>query len=164
MSQSSNDVIPAFFYRFEGLSLVAGNKSAGFTALLSTQLLIRLRHLPIGAEWHARLQAEIQARLANAKLLPKNLIRKGGIVFVDGTWCPLCFMTDPAFGASIGAAPGDVERLLRDDALEWIGPAVAYTAHNTDTPSQALALVIMVETWGEFVRDFLLLEGYPLDC
>lgn len=145
-----------FFHRIEGLCLTPGNKSAGFDALVSTEVLTRLRATPADAQWQENLAVTVRERVLNANLLSPNLVERSGIVLVANTLCPRFFVTDPGLGGSIGADPNEIERLGRDDALTWIGPSVAYTPHNVDTPAQALALLIMVETWAEVARSFLL--------
>jgi hypothetical protein len=152
--------VPDFFYRIEGLSLVPGNKTAGFVAVVSTEVLKRLREKPISPEKHALLLERMRERILNAKLLPKKYLGRCGVVLEADTFCPRCFITDPAFGGSIGANPDDLSRLTRPDGLEWIGPTLDFTPHNVDVPSQALALLVMFETWAEMARNVLYLEKF----
>lgn len=156
MNPSSACPVPEFFHRIEGLCLTPGNKTAGFDALISTQVLKRLQALPIDSKTQDALLAMMRERVLVAGLLPRELSKRCGVVLVKGTLCPRFFVTDPTLGGSVGADPNELERLQREDAEEWIGPVVAYTAHNVDTSHQALALLVMVETWVEFVRSYLL--------
>lgn len=156
MTAPGPQAAPEFFHRIEGLCLTPGNKTAGFDALVSTEVLIRLSTTPADPQWQENLAATVRERVLNANLLARNLVEHSGIVLIAGTLCPRFFVTDPGLGGSVGADPNELERLGRDDALAWIGPSVAYTPHNVDTPAQALALLIMVETWAEVARSFLL--------
>lgn len=153
---SAVEQVPEFLHRIEGLSLTPGNKTAGFDALISTEVLKRLRELPVDSKVQAELLATMRERVLTADLLPRELADRCGVVLVEGTLCPRFFVTDPTLGGSVGADPNELERLERDDAVEWIGPTMAYTPHNVDTPAQALALLVMVETWAEFARVHLL--------
>lgn len=156
MSLPSACPVPEFLHRIEGLCLTPGNKTAGFDALISTQVLKRLQALPVDSKTQEDLLTTMRERVLVANLLPRKLSERCGVVLVNGTLCPRFFVTDPALGGSVGADPNEIERLFRDDAEEWLGPVVAYTAHNVDTPAQALALLVMVETWVEFARSYLL--------
>jgi len=49
---------------------------------------------------------------------------------------------------------------LADDALERLGPTLDYTPHNCDAPVQAIALIIMVQTWAEWAHHRLSVQGY----
>lgn len=148
--------VPEFLHRIEGLCLTPGNKTAGFDALISTQVLKQLLALPVDSRLQEDLLTTMRERVLVADLLPRELAERCGVVLVTGTLCPRFFVTDPALGGSVGADPNEIERLPRDDAEEWIGPVVVYTAHNVDTAAQALALLVMVETWVEFTRSYLL--------
>jgi hypothetical protein len=152
--------VPEFFSRIEGLSLTPGNKSAGFNAVVSTDVLKRLREMQISEEQHTHLLMRMRERILNAKLLPKKQLGRCGVVLDNGSWCPRCFITDPAFGGSIGADPSELERLRAQDAMEWIGSTMTYTPHNVDVPSAALALLVMFETWAEMARLQLLMEKF----
>lgn len=143
--------VPEFFHRFDGLGLAPGNKTAGFDLVVSTEVLQRLQNLPVAPAAYAHLFQQIQERLRNSGLLSSAELERVLIAFVPGTWCPRYFATGRE-GASVGADPSELERLPARDALEWIGPTLAYTPHNVDSPMQALALVIMVETWAEQAR------------
>jgi hypothetical protein len=143
--------VPEFFHRFDGLGLVPGNKTAGFDVMVSTEILQRLQNLAISPAAHEHLLQEMRGRLSNAKLLSAAELDRFLVAFVPGTWCPRYFATGRE-GASVGADPSELERLPARDALEWIGPTLAYTPHNVDSPVQALALVVMVETWAEQAR------------
>lgn len=146
--------VPEFFHRFDGLRLTPGNKTAGFDAVVSTEVLKRLREQPMTEAASTQLLEQIRERVSNAGLLAESELARCGVGFVEGSWCPRFFATGPE-GASIGAVPSELERLLACDALDWIGPTLSYSPHNVDSPAQALALVVIVETWAEQARFML---------
>lgn len=58
------------------------------------------------------------------------------------------------FGGSIGAFPQEMERLgyYENEGEDY---DIRYVPHNVDTPNQAMALLIMVETWAEWACGIL---------
>lgn len=145
-----------FFYRFEGLNLMPGSKTAGFVALISTDALQKLRTVTVSDPEYQGLVMQARERLARAGLLPKKVLARCGIALVDRTACPLLFTTDPMVGGSIGANPDELEQVQASDVLERLGDAIWYTPHNVDSPAQALALMVLFETWAEWARGKLL--------
>jgi hypothetical protein len=141
-----------FFYGFEGLSLNPGNKTAGFNAFVSTPVMQMLVNTPAELKVYTELMEMTHRRLQLAKLMPAKVVTRAAIGMVDRSMCPRFFSTDPVFGGSVGAEPGEIERLPRADALEWIGPSLTFSPHNVDSSNQALALMLMVQTWSEWVR------------
>jgi hypothetical protein len=143
---------PDFFTRVDGLSLVPGNKTAGFVGVVSTEALRILREIPVGNDEVVALLTRMRERLLNAKLIPKRALNGSGVSLLAGSACPRFFVTDPTFGGSIGADPDDLDRLDKPEAFDYIGPTTDYTPHNVDTPAQALALLVMFETWAEWAH------------
>lgn len=142
-----------FFYRIDHLGLHPGNKTAGFVALVSTEMLMALRAIPVSKASYDNLIQEMQDRLARTSLLTPKSIASCGVALLDNSACPRFFTADPMFGGSIGANPEDLLKLTRPDAVEWLGSSLAYTPHNVDLPDQALALVILFQTWAEWARE-----------
>jgi len=151
-----------FFYSIMGFNLNAGNKAAGFVLKLSTRALQQLRHVPVTVEQQLELIHRAQERIGRAGVLSKRLRESCTIALVKNSGCPLAFITDPSFGASIGGNPDDLDMLTRPDAVDWLGPVTYFTPHNCDAPKQALALFILVETWAEWAHGQLLLRGANL--
>jgi hypothetical protein len=60
----------------------------------------------------------------------------------------------------LAVTPEQLAQLLADDALERLGPTLDYTPHNCDAPVQAIALIIMVQTWAEWAHHRLSVQGY----
>jgi len=152
-----------FFYRFDGLGLVPGNKAAGFVAYLDTSVLQRLRAIPMTGEEYQTLTVEMHARVQRSGLVKKSQVSCCGFALVPDTACPLMFTTDPVFGASVGADPNELLHLSEVNPLAWLGPTVAYTPHNADTPAQALVLMVLVATWGEWAFNRLALLALEKD-
>lgn len=144
-------------YRFNGFDLVSGNKAAGFGVSLPTDMLGALAQIKVSEDRVVTLHRMIQDRLANAKLLPKPVIRECGVLLLDASACPRAFVADPVFGASIGADPGTLLRIRDGEGVESFGPEIEYTPHNTDSAKQALALAIIVATWAEWANHELLM-------
>jgi hypothetical protein len=150
-----------FFYRFDGLSLVSGNKTAGFCVQVSTAAMKVLAKVAIDPEEHERLVVQMRERLDRAQLMPKTLRHSAGVSMLENTACPRFFTTDSMFGGSLGANPEELGWLLSKDNVEdWVGPSFSFTPHNVDSAKQAMTLVLLVETWGEWAYDKLQLAGY----
>lgn len=105
--------------------------------------------------------------------MSKKAVGSASIGFYGDTGCPRFFVADPMFGGSIGANPETFSRLLRHDALEWLGPTVDFTPHNVDTPKTALALMLLAQTWAEWALSELSMRAkeladiptlVPFDC
>lgn len=139
-----------FFYRFDGLDLIPGNKTAGFAMLLDSVAFVRLGELKCSEEQQARVNEEARARVLRAQLISKRYVEACGIVFFEDTACPRYFVSDAAFGASLGCDPENFGRMQHPEALSWLRTYVEYTPHNTDSPKQALALLVLAQTWAEW--------------
>lgn len=142
-----------FFYRFDGLDLVSGNKTAGFRVEMSTATLKALSKVTVSAEDYQALVSQMRERLERANLLPKSLRRHSGVTLLDATAVPRIFTTDPMLGGSLGANPEELAWLRdKDNYAEWLGDSLSYTPHNVDAARQALTLVILVQTWAEWAH------------
>lgn len=140
-----------FFYRFDGLSLVAGNKSSGFDFLVKTETLRQLLNATAIKDLQARTVTEARARIERAGLLPKRSLERAGIIFWKETMVPRIFHCDAVFGGSLSADPATFERLAMEDATLQLSHEVCYSPHNVDTPKSAMALMVMAQTWSEHV-------------
>ncbi len=138
-----------FFYRFEGLSLVPGNKTAGFDFVLASPALLTASRLEMSPEARSRLHASVLERLRHARLASRTDTRHLGILFHGSSWAPRAFSEDAVFGGSLGADPETFGWLERENGLAWLGEEVRYTPHNVDTPRQALRLMLLVQAWAE---------------
>lgn len=145
----------AFFYRFDGLSLVEGNKTAGFDLTIDSRALLALSHIKVEQAQQLRVIEDAKERIARAKLLPKSLLKGASIMYWEDTLVPRFFQGDPTFGGSIGADPETFSRLTRPDAMQWLMDEVRYSPHNIDTAKMALALVVLAQTWGEYASHLL---------
>lgn len=143
------------FYRFDGLSLTPGNKTAGFTAQIRLDAL-RAFLVPVSEEDRQRLMADIEQRLTHAGLIPTESLRYLRVMFHESTAVPRAFIVDPMFGGSIGADPDGLSKALaaEDPSDRW--PLIDYTPHNLDHPQQALALVVMVTAWADWATTLAL--------
>ncbi|HDR9103420.1 TPA: hypothetical protein QDB04_000140 [Burkholderia vietnamiensis] len=152
---------PEFFYRVDHFDLTPGWKAAGFFLTVSTDALRRLREVAVSAEEYQALSMKAIERVARAKVLPKTKRGLSGcrMSLVEHSGCPLSFSTDPVFGASLCGDPDKLGRITQADALEVLGPSLDYTPHNCDAPAQALALMILVQTWGEWAYGKLLVQA-----
>lgn len=139
-----------FFYRFEGLDLSPGNKTAGFVMLLAPEALLKLARTPLTRAQQDEINEDARQRLLRAGLVSKRALPSSGIVFYEQTACARYFKTDPMFGASIGCDPVNFSKAQAPDALERLGSVVEYTPHNTDTAKQAMALWVLAQTWTEW--------------
>lgn len=144
-----------FFHRMEGMNLVEGNKTAGWTFVVDSRALLALMYIKVTPEVQARITADAKARIERAKLLPKIMLKSAGIVFWKDTLVPRVFQGDPMLGGSIGADPETFGRLERPDALMWLLDETEYTAHNTDTAKMALSLAVLATTWSEYASSYL---------
>ncbi len=140
-----------FFYRFEGLSLTPGNKTAGFDFVVATRALVAASRLEMTGDERARLQTAVVERLRHAKLASRTDTRHLGILFHGNSWAPRAFSEDAVFGGSLGADPETFGRLSNEDVLEWLGEDVRFTPHNVDAPRQALRLLLLAQAWAEAV-------------
>lgn len=145
----------AFFYRFEGLSLINGNKCAGFEFLVSTETLQVLQGIRVAPEAQARLVDEAKERISRAGLVPKRSLARAGILFWKSTLVPRIIHCDAAFGGSIAADPETYDRLASADAVSRIGKEVCYSPHNVDTAKTSLALMVLAQTWTEWAASHL---------
>lgn len=146
----------AFFHRIESLSLVSGNKTSGFVLVVSADAARRLQKIKFTEQEYAFLQSAMKGRVLQSKLLPKKAIGNIGLQPWSGSACPLSFIIDPMFGGSIGSFLQELEQLGyydKEDGEEDYD--IRYVPHNVDTPNQALALLIMVETWAEWACGLL---------
>lgn len=142
-----------FFYRFDGLDLISGNKTAGFCVEMSTDTLKALSTVAVSTEDYQALIVQMRERLERAELLPRSLRRHSGVTLLDGTAVPRMFTTDPMLGGSLGANPEDLARLRdKDNYQDWLGDSLSYTPHNVDAAKQALTLVVLVQTWAEWAH------------
>ncbi len=141
-----------FFYRFEGLDLIPGNKTAGFVLQLEPRAFAALCAVSVTPGAQELVNERARERLCRAGLQGKRSARNSAIVFLGESACPRYFMTDPMFGASIGCDPESFSRASQPESLEWLGPYVEYTPHNTDTPKQALTLLVLAQTWAEWAQ------------
>lgn len=148
-----------FFYRIDGLNLIPGNKSAGFVVHIATDAMLKLRKVQVTTEMHQALIMDMRERVARADILSSKLASGVGANLFDGSACPSYFTTHPMFGGSVGADPNDISHLSKVDAPDWLGKVMTFTPHNVDSPKQALALMIIVETWGEWAHALLSLAG-----
>lgn len=146
----------AFFCRFDNLSLVNGNKTAGFDFIVSTEALQALINLSVSTETQAIIDLEAKARIRRAGLLPSRSISRVGIIFWESTLVPRVFHCDAVFGGSICADPETYDRLhRRKNSVDLIGDEVCYSPHNVDTTKSALALMVMAQTWSEYASAHL---------
>ncbi len=144
-----------FFYRFVGMNLTPGNKSAGFVLEVATQALLDLSRLPVTQEEQFKVLERARERIVNAGLMGKRAVKNVCLRFHELTGCPRFFFTDDMFGGSIGADPETFGRFERKDVLDYLGPSVDYTPHNVDTPKQALVLMLLAQTWAEWAHSVL---------
>lgn len=149
-----------FFYRIDGLSLAAGNKSAGFSVEVRVKTLLELSKTPMDPKIHESLMEQMRERILNAGVLPKRIVQHCGFALRKGSCVPLMFTTHPAFGSSLCGDPNFLEALSDIDDKEFSDvlavyddlddTSISYTPHNVDSPGHALALLIMFETWAEW--------------
>lgn len=144
-----------FFYRMHGLDLMPGNKSAGFVLSVDTAALHELTHIDVSLDDQDRLVDRARERAARAQLGSKALRESMGLWFLGDTPVPRVFSTHPSFGGSLGADPETFSRLKGAGSVEFIGPEVDYTPHNVDRPVDAMLLMMLAQTWGEWATDLL---------
>lgn len=148
------------FYRFDGLSLIPGNKTAGFTAQIRLDAL-RTFLVPADDDDRERLMQDIEQRLMHAGLIPVNSLRYLRVMFHEGTAVPRAFVVDPMFGGSLGADPNELSKALTTADPSELWPLIEYTPHNLDQPQQALALVVMVTAWADWATGLALQHQRP---
>lgn len=153
-----------FFTRIDGLSLEPGNKTAGFTLCVSVSQMRELCKICVTSEERNWLQAQVHLRLKRAELLPEELLKGSGVLFCENTAVPRCFILDPCFGGSIGIEPSLLEFLPNDELADALGTECYYYPHNVDSPREALALLVVIQTWSEWAWGKLLTSiksGHP---
>lgn len=148
-----------FFSRIEGLDLTPGSKQAGFVLVLSGEAAVRLRSIKPSERSVSELHAMVANRLANAGVVSKTVQQSCRVVLAEGSAFPLVIMTS-SIGGSLGLGGEEVRRLAEPDAHEWVGPVVELTPHNVDTPKDALALLVMAQTWAEWAYSTMLVDDY----
>lgn len=146
-------MIPDCFYRIDGLNLFTGGKAAGFYIMLSTSAAITLRQIPVSTDEYQRVMVDARERVTRANLMSKKMLSRCGFQLHDQSACPALFVTDPAFGGSIAAEPEDLRRLEALDPESALGPMIALTPHNVDSPAQAMVLLILFTAWAEWAYD-----------
>lgn len=152
-----------FFHRLEGLTLLAGNKTSGFSLILDAAAAQEMANQPVKPSWLTSLQETIEKRVARSGLVNKEDPVRYGVELFQDSLCPAYFYTDKAFGGSVGADPTDQGRLLEGESgLSYIGPFFDYTPHNVDMPSQAMLLMLMIETWAEWAYNCMTISGKVL--
>jgi hypothetical protein len=145
-----------FFYRYNCLSLAAGNKTSGFEFVISTEALNHLMGVPFSAAQYSRFQDVLQERVKAMGLRPARLFKDCHVLFFGETLCPRVFIQDAVMGGSLGLSyPDDLSHLDKPDYRERVGDSLRYTPHNVDLPQQALALMVITETWAEFAHLYL---------
>jgi hypothetical protein len=154
-----------FFYRIDHCHLIPGNKTSGFILYLSRAALRTLMAIQVTTESVQTLNEEIRNRLDRAGLKKFVNMKQCGVLFYsEGSGifslsaCPVAFITDPMFGGSIGESPDELKRVLCDPSDEDDYP-VSFTPHNIDHPRQALALMLMIQTWGEWAYTQLSMQA-----
>lgn len=138
-----------FFCRIDGFDMKPGSKRAGFTVVLDGESAIRLRNIKISEKDAANLNEMVAGRLAHAEVVNEATQKSCRVILAESSAFPKVIMTS-AIGGSIGLDGEVVRRLVLDDANQWVGPVVEMTPHNVDSPKEALALMVMVQTWAEW--------------
>jgi hypothetical protein len=153
-------MIPRVLYSIDGLDLVSGNKTAGFSVSLLADSARELAQRPIEASDADKCNRAIRETLARADLLPEAFIGSAGVAFYKNSMLPLAFIQDP-IGGSLGFDRSELQDVLdRLGEKEGFGlPVLQYYAHNVDAAKQALALVVVVQVWSEWARAKLALEA-----
>lgn len=150
---------PEFFFRIEHLSLTPGPKQAGFVLTLCGETAVRLRAIYPTEKAIGRLNEMVASRLAHADVLGPATLSSCRVILAEGSAMPLVLSTG-SFGGSIGAGGEELQRLTQPDAAERVGPVFELTPHNVDSPKEALALLVMAQTWGEWAYSELLVADY----
>ena len=139
-----------FFTRIDYLTLTPGNKSAGFFLAVSAKALEQLGSMTVSDEEWGTLVAEAHTRLQNAEILPKKMVADCGFERYQGTAVPRSFWVNRMFASSLGADPEWLRYVTDPEMSQVMGDEVSYSPHNVDAPKQALALMILVQTWSEW--------------
>ena len=145
-------------YRFEHYALTNGPKQAGFVFVVPSPILLELSTIETTPEHVARLAEMCKDRLHNlyaARMVRKRLLDSASVTLLGTTPVPRFFSADPIFGGSLGADPETFSRFRAPNALEWLGPEVAYTPHNVDTATTSVMLTVLVVTWAEWAQTML---------
>lgn len=151
-----------FFTRIDYMTLAPGNKSAGFFLAVSTKALEKLGSMTVSDEEWESLVAEARARVQHAELLPKKMVADCGFERYQGTAVPRSFWVNRMFASSLGADPDWLRYVTDPEMAEVMGDEVSYSPHNVDSPKQALALMILVQTWSEWAWAKLAATGCGL--
>lgn len=149
-----------YIYRIIGLDLLPGNKSAGFVLSVDALALQQLSHLSVTAQEQLAVIDSAQTRASRAGL-GNRILRSGmGIAFHKLTPVPRVFS---ALSGSIGADPELWGRMQAPDFVQCLPQGVEYTPHNTDSPAEAMLLMLLAQTWGEWATDLLLFNQDKLE-
>lgn len=145
-------------YRLEHYALTNGPKQAGFVLCVPSSTLLELSTIETTPGQVARLAEMCKDRLHNlyaARMVRKRLLDSASVTLLGTTPVPRFFSADPVFGGSLGADPETFSRFRAPNALEWLGPEVAYTPHNVDTATTSVMLTVLVVTWAEWAQTML---------
>lgn len=151
-----------FFNRIDYMTLTPGNKSAGFFLAVSAKALEQLGSMTVSEGEGESLVAEARTRVQHAELLPKKMVADCGFERYQGTAVPRSFWVNRMFASSLGADPDWLRYVTDPEMSEVMGDEVSYSPHNVDSPTQALALMILVQTWSEWAGAKLAAAGRGL--
>lgn len=144
-----------YFYKFEGLRLLPGEKRSGFDFSVSAQALRTLRTVPLGAQAQSVVLDDARQRIRHAGLAKPLLVDTAALHYVQGSWCPRWFEIGREFGSSLGADPSELQRILEAHPQDGGPEELVFTPHNVDTPGMALSLMLLAQTWAEWAQSVL---------
>lgn len=148
-----------FFCRIDGFDMKPGSKQSGFTVVLDGESAVRLRNIKITEKDASSLNEMVASRLAHAEVVNEAIQKSCRVILAESSAFPKIIMTS-GIGGSIGLDGEEVRRLGLDDANQWVGPVVEMTPHNVDSPKEALALMVMVQTWAEWAHTQMLCSDW----
>jgi len=157
LAASEPDLAMGVSYRFDGLSLLDGNKTAGFVAAFQTPMVGRLLSLKPSCNRLDQLDKLVHSRVARSGLLSKRLLSEVQVHLFEESAFPRSLGMD-GFAGSLSA---NVEQLhaLKAPTGHSVEPEVWLTPHNVDRTSEALALMVMVVAWAEWASAELYLAA-----
>lgn len=149
-----------FIYRIHDFDLLPGNKAAGFMLSVDAKALRELSHLSVTRPEQLAVMKRARERAQNAGLGNDTFREAMGIQFYAATPVPRFFS---ALSGSIGADPEAFPKLQKPGFVQSMAHGIEYTPHNVDAPMEALLLMLLVQTWGEWATDLLLFNTDKLE-
>lgn len=150
---------PSFFYRFSNMQFLPGR--SGFELAVSSAVLWSAARAALTREAALALQQEMQARVYRSGVLGRRACSRLFVAFDDSTAAVRLLGIDEETPGRLEPMTSDLFSTMRAQPVSrierFIGPEARYVASGVERPQQALALLVMAQTWLEWLPLYLAL-------